>query len=208
MRGWGCCMNRPPDPRSTDQARREALELEAEYRQLRSDAARDALVDRHILAHDKIALAKHQASRARTGQDALDVSDPDAVGRAAHRTRERTARTDRQRLLPLEAAAAHGSGADYGSDSAPPSTPEIRDRDCLEPDVVLAVSGHLDGLVAAVQVLCDAIDGAAQELSEGRRSGIKRIRKTWARPGGRPRGAGPGTPATALRLLMRAGGAA
>ena len=155
---------------------------------------------------DPRALAQHQASRARTGQAPLDVSDPGAVAMATHRAGERVASTDRQRLRPLEAAAAR-KHADDGADSAPPATPEILDRDCLEPDVVLAVSGHLDGLVAAARVLCDAIDDAAQELSEGRRSGLKRIRKTWARPGGRPRGAGPGTPAAALRSLLRAGGA-
>ena len=199
---------RPIDPRALAQAQCEAqaalATLANRWSALTPDQ-RAAGVDAALLLLPD-ALAQHQASRARTGQAPLDVSDPGAVAMATHRAGERVASTDRQRLRPLEAAAAR-KHADDGADSAPPATPEILDRDCLEPDVVLAVSGHLDGLVAAARVLCDAIDDAAQELSEGRRSGLKRIRKTWARPGGRPRGAGPGTPAAALRSLLRAGGA-
>lgn len=198
----------PIDPRTTDQAAREALAaLAATWSALTPDR-RDAGVDAVLLLVDHDALAQHQKSRARTGQAPLDVSDPGAVAMATHRAGERAARTDRRHLLPLEAAAAHGSGADDDGADAP-ATPEVHDTSGMTPEATLIVWGHAAGIVHAAWTLCDAIDAAAQELSQGRRrgSGMRRIQRALKRPGGRPRGAGPGTPAAALRSLLRAGGA-
>ena len=187
----------PIDPRTLSQA-----ELERAYRDRVPawpglDAPAAALAA-HEAAHDEAAdawmlsggdpdkLAAHQASCERTRQPALDIIDPAAVSLAVHRAHERKRRHEKP-VGPLPVL--------------------IKDAGGLTPVGVLIVEEHVAGIVHAAQALCDAIDDAAAELTEGRRrgSGMRRIQRALKRPGGRPRGAGPGTPAAALRALLRAG---
>lgn len=205
-------MSLPIDPRTADQA-----ELERRYREsvptypgvgappgalAAHRAAHDVAADAWLLSGgDPDKLAAHQASRARTGEPPLNTQDPDAVALAVHRAHERE--KNEPATLPLEAAAASPAPRD---DSVTPATPEVPDRDDLSPEGVAIVSERVSGIVHAVHVLCAAVDGAAAELTRGRRrgSGLKRIRAAWPRQNGRPRGAGADTPAAAVRELMHA----
>lgn len=208
-------MSLPIDPIAGSQGARElgALErLEREYRErvpaypgldappaalAAHGAAHDAAVEVWLLGGgDPDALAAHQASRARTGEAPLDAEDAAAVALAIHRAHERSKKSDPP-LLPLEAAS---SPTAPGDDA--PATPEVLDRDGMTPEAALIVGGHAAGIVHAAQMLCAAIDDAAQVLTTDEQSGMDRIETTWPRQSGRPRGAGPNTPASAVRHLM------
>ena len=187
-------MSLPIDPRTPDQA-----ELERRYRESvpaypgrdapaaqlgAHDAAHIAAADAFLLCSDDTA---HQASRARVGLARLDTSDDAARARAVHRADERGTKRNKKRRQ-LEAASP-------------------TDRDGLTPEATLIVTEHAAGILHAAQTLCAAVDAAAVELTQGRRrgSGLKRIRRALKSRGGRPRGAGPGTPVDAPRALLRAG---